>query len=177
MPGIRTFYRQIQVVLDHAKEREDGDDQPLAKRIHSNRPRSFRYSWRNPKSDKLEPRYSENSINRVIDSCVELRLLGKNEKLTQQGVSATDPDRFPSILGRRVVALLEARGVALSSIVNAATRTLSAKPPRLPTGDEVWHAIGEPVEAIDVVEFKRYLTLLGQCGVVQMLQKRIFLPA
>ncbi len=177
MPGERTLYRKVQVVLDYAKEDKHIDSETLSDYIINKQPTNFLYYWRNKETDIIEQRYSQNSIKRVINICVELKLL-KEEKmnLTTRGKSAIDPRRFPTIIGNSAKEFLETAGISIESILNAITSILRLNKPQPPTSLEIWNYLKKNDVMITREEFRRLLTLLGQCKILAMSQRRIFLP-
>jgi len=177
MYGERTLYRKVQVVLEYAKEEKHTDKESLSEYIESNKPTNFLYSWRDKKTDTVKHRYSRNSIERAIKICMDLKLL-QSEKmiLTSSGKSAIDPRRFPTIIGNSAKDFLEAAGISLDSILNAIRVILHSNKPYPPTYIEIWENLSKTEGAISKEEFQWLLTLLGQCKILSMSQKRIFLP-
>ena len=177
MTGERTLYRKVQVVLDYAKEGKHRDRATLIEYIVSRQPTNFVFYWRHRASDEVRHGYSEASIRRAIQACLDLHLLhGTELALTKRGLSATDPRRFTTIIGSSVSQFLESAGIPVTSIVVAISKILRSSKPRPPTAREIWDQLGAPEEAIDPDEFLQMITLLGQSQVLLMTQKRIYLP-
>lgn len=177
MSGERTLYRKVQVVLDYAKEGKHKDQGTLVRRILDRQPSNFVYYWRDRHTDEIRRGYSEVSIEKAIQTCIDLKLISGSElSLTKKGVSAADPGRFPTVAGKSAAARLEEKGISLASVVKAIVSILHADPPRIPTIEEIWSKLGEPSHCIDPTEFRQMVTLLGQCEILRMTQKRIFLP-
>jgi len=174
MPGERSLYRKIQVTIEYAEEGQPKNVETLVEYMYRRSPTNFAYYWRD-KNDAIKHDYSKNSINDIITLCIELGLITKNGQLTNIGISATDPRRFPIILGKRTARLLGEKGISIEKIVTAINRTLSSAVPRPSTVDEIWSHVGE-TDKIDFLTFKRLMNLLGECRVLFMTQKRIYLP-
>jgi hypothetical protein len=178
MSGERTLYRRVQVVLDYAKEGKHKDKSTLIQYILDRQPRNFVYFWRDRRTDKVKQGYSRASIDKSVQTCIDLRLVsGPELSLTKKGVSAADPGRFPTVAGKSAAARLEEKGIPLTAVVKAIVGILHADPPRIPTTEEIWSKLGEPSDSIDATEFRQMVTLLGQCEILRMTQRRIFLPA
>lgn len=177
MYGERTLYRKVQVVLEYAKEEKHIAKDSLIEYIESNKPTNFLCSWRDKETDIIEHRYSRNSIERAIKICVDLKLLqGEKMVLTSRGKSATDPRRFPTIIGSGAKEFLETAGISLDSILNAINTILHLDKPYPPTSGGIWEHLGEAKSTINQEEFQWLLTIVGQCQILSMSQKRIFLP-
>ena len=177
MPGERTLYRKIQVVLDYAKEGKHHNEDSLLDYIQSQHPTNFIYYWRDRKTDETVHGYSVKSIAHVIRLCVELKLLSREELLlTETGVSAADPRRFPNILGEKVKELFEEKGISLASIHAAIARILQAESPTPPTAEKIWEYARTSNVNIDLTTFNQMIALLGQCKILLMTQRRIYLP-
>jgi hypothetical protein len=165
------------VILEYAKEGKHQDKKSLIEYIESNKPTNFLSSWRNRETDIIEHRYSTNSIERAIKICVDLKLLqGESMVLTPHGRSATDPRRFPTIVGGSVRELLESLGIPFNLILNSIRSILHSDQPRPSTSEEIWNQLGRPAETINEEEFQSLLALLGQCHILSVTQKRMFLP-
>lgn len=177
MIGERTVYRKIQVILDYAKDGRHNDKDSLVSYIVNQKPTNFIYYYRNVTTDEIEHGYSVKSIVHTIQLCIDLKLLSaKALTLTKIGVSASDPRRFPSIVGKKTSEFLEDNGVPLSSITNAIRKILRSSNPNPPTGKEIWDRLQLPDEGIKYRLFRQLICLLGQCKVLMMSQKRIYLP-
>lgn len=177
MYGEKTLYRKIQVILEYAKEAKHKDVKSLVELVESNRPTNFLSSWRDKETDKVKHRYSSDSIERAIKICIDLKLLSnENLVLTSHGKSATDPRRFPTIIGNSAKEYLESVGVSIDSIVGAIKELLNSKNPVPPTSAAIWDQLHMVQGAISQEEFQRLLTLLGQGQILSMSQKRVFLP-
>lgn len=177
MYGERGIYRKMQVILEYAKEDKHTDERSLGEYIEKRKPTNFFTSWRNKKTDTIEHRYSRNSIERAIKICKDLKLLeGEAMVLSSRGRSAIDPRHFQTIVGSSTREYLETSGISLNSILDSISTILHSKKPCAPTSEEIWDTLGESKEKISLEEFRRLLTLLGQCQIVSMSQRRIFLP-
>lgn len=180
MHGERSLYRKIQIVLDYAKEGKHRDKESLGDFIHSQHPTNFIYYYRNRKTDKIEHKYSRTSIDEAIDLCVELELLRKDDlHPTKTGISAIDPRRFPTIIGKKVSELFSRMDFPVTSIQSSIRKILQASNPMVPTATEIWSQLNSNNQKegqLDVLKFTRLITLLGQCKVLFMTQRRIFLP-
>ena len=177
MYGEKSLYRKVQVVLEYAKEGKHTNKDSLLAFVERSKPTNFLTSWRNRETDIIEHRYSVNSIERAIRICVDLKLLeDETMALTSHGRSATDPRRFPTIVGNSAKEYLEASGISFASILNSINATLHSDKPHPPTSEEIWEHLGQPEGIINREDFQRLLTLLGQCQILSISQKRIFLP-
>ena len=177
MIGERTVYRKIQVILDYAKDGRHNDKDSLISYIVNRKPTNFIYYYRNVKTDEIEHGYSEKSIDHAIMLCIDLKLLSDEAlTLTKIGVSASDPRRFPSIVGKKTSKFLEDNGIPLSSITNAIRKILRSSNPKPPTDKEIWEKLQLHDDGIKYRLFKQLTCLLGQCQVLMMSQKRIYLP-
>jgi hypothetical protein len=177
MYGEKSIYQKMQVILEYAKEDKHTDERSLGEYIEKRKPTNFLTSWRNKKTDTIEHRYSRNSIERAMKICKDLKLLeGEAMVLSSRGRSAIDPRRFQTIVGSSTREYLETSGISLNSILNSISTILHSKKPCAPTSEEIWENLGESKEKISLEEFRRLMTLLGQCQIVSMSQRRIFLP-
>jgi hypothetical protein len=186
MPGERTLYRRIQVVLEYAKEGRHPSTATFVDYIAKRQPTNFIYYWRDKQTDRIRHDYSRKSILVAIEIATNLGLLWKKPDygtadqvgLTKAGTSACDPLRFPAILGRQVLKYLSACGITLELVTRIIDRLLRSDPPNPPTSEAIWRALREQAVSltIDDETFRRLLNLLGECKVVVAFQKRIFLP-
>lgn len=175
MPGERSLYRKIQVTLEYAQHSKHNSPEALAVHVYERSPTNFAYYWRG-EDDKIRHDYSKSSISSTVALCVDLGLIsGQTGRLTQIGVSAIDPRRFPQILGNRVAKFLGKQGFDLSSIADAITKLLHSNEPSPPSSGAIWLEFGEQ-NTMSQAEFKRLLNLLGECKLIWMSQKRIYLP-
>lgn len=175
MPGERSLYRKIHVTLEYAKERKHKSVDSLGEFIYRRSPTNFLYYWRDRETDDIKHDYSRGSINDTIMLCIDLGLMSRDGGLTQLGVTAVDPRRFPTVVGNRVSRLLAENGVDLDTIKVAIVTILRGPVPNPPTAEEIWAQIEEP-EEFDFLTFKRLMNLLGECHVLLRTQKRIYLP-
>jgi hypothetical protein len=177
MPGERTLYRKIQVVLGYAKDGRHEDKETLVKYITNHKPTNFIYYYRDGNSEEVAHGYSQKSIEDSIDVCYDLKLFsGHTVDLTKTGISACDSRRFPSVVGRRTVEFLESRKIPLSAIDNAIKKILLSNNPEPPTARAIWSQLYESVDNVDFQLFARLLNLLGQSQQLLMTQRRIYLP-
>ncbi len=177
MPGERTLYRKIQVVLDYAKDGRHNDKDTLVKYIIRRQPTNFIYYYRDIKTDTIVHGYSEGSIERTIEICHELKLVsGDKIALTRTGVSASDPTRFSAIIGKKAIELLENKGISLYVICSAIKNILSSENPAPPTAKAIWDQIDTSQDVIDFQTFAQMLNLLGESSHLLMTQRRIYLP-
>lgn len=177
MPGERTLYRKIQVILDYVKEGKHEDQEALLEYIYSRSPTNFIYYWRDKTTDRVEHDYSKRSITSVIQLCGDLQLISKKDlSLTKTGIAASDPRRFPTIIGRQTTHLLEKKNIPLISIRQAINETLGGGDPKPPTAVEIWARLDGAADNVDFQQFRQLINLLGQSNVLLMSQKRIYLP-
>jgi len=183
MAGERTLYRKLQVILDYAKEGKHSDIGTLVAYVLKHKPTNFIYYYRDRSTDEVKRGYSESSVERTIEVLTDLMLLSPGDlSLTKRGVAATDPGRFPGIVGKGVTRFLEGRGIPLESILETIKVILRAESPRPPTATEIWEKLGLPEDSeesedsIDAKAFRQMMSLLGQCEVIYMTQRRIYLP-
>jgi hypothetical protein len=177
MPGERTLYRQIQVVLDYVQAGNHSNFESLKEYIYSRSPTNFIYYYRNKETDKITFNYSRKSIGRVIQLCLDLELLRSGSlTATEKGSSATDPRRFPLIIGKSVRDLFNTKHITLDLIHKAIKEIVANVDMRPPTADSLWEYLETFATDIELDEFKRYMNLLGQCNILQMSQRRIYLP-
>ena len=177
MAGAQTMYRKIQIILDYAKKGKYRDKESLLEYISKRSPTNFTYFYRDRKTDKIVSRLSMKSIDHAVNLCIELKLISnKNFSLTKAGVSATNPERFPIILGRRVKELLSKKGIMIDTILETIIKILKESKPKPPTAMEIWKNLKYTEGEIDLKTFNRLTNLLGQCKVLLMTQKRIYLP-
>ena len=178
MPGERTPYRKIQVVLDYAKEGKHQDVDTLVRLVTAGRPTNFVYFYRDRVSDEIKFRYSKASVERTVHLCIDLGLLSPGAvTLNKTGLNATDPRRFATIVGACARECLGKRGVPLEAIHLAIEALLCGKHRVPPTADQVWNNLRQQGGTLDFEEFRRLMALMGQCGVLLMTQRRIYLPA
>jgi len=177
MPGEKTIYRKIQVVLDYVKSGKHHSFDSLSKYIYSRAPANFIYYYRHKETDKVKFDYSKKSIDRTIQLCLELRLISKDRlSLANIGASASDPRRFPIIIGKCVIDLLKRKKISLDLIKNTIEDVLHDSNPKPPTSLEIWKRLEVDENDIKLVRYKQLINLLGQCNILLMTQKRIFLP-
>lgn len=177
MAGERNLYRKVQVVLEYAKDAKHRDLESLRNHILNKKPTNFIYYWRDRESDQIQSGYSEKSIDAVLLLCIDLRLIdGTTFALTKAGTSATDARRFPVIVGKRVSELLESKGLSVEHVSRAIRTILHNTKPSAPTSKEIWNYLQSSDDSVDLPLFSQLLNLLGQCEVLQVTQKRIFLP-
>jgi hypothetical protein len=176
MAGERTLYRKIQVTIEYAKEEAHDGVNALEEYIYQRSPTNFVYYWRDD-LDAIKHDYSRNSIINAVQLCIDLGLISeKDGRLTEIGVSATDPRRFPMIVGNRVSKLLSKRGASIETIMKAINSIVNTKLPKPPTAEEIWNHFEDDGIEMDLQTFKRLINLLGECKVLLMTQKRIYLP-
>ena len=175
MPGERTAYRKLQVLLDYAKTGKHGNTKQLAEHVGRRAPTNFAYYYRDRETDEVVKETSIRSIDATISLAAELGLLSpETGSLSKIGVAATDPRRFPQIVANRTSALLKKRGIPRDSIKNAIRDLLHSNPPQLPTVDAVWSCF--PGAELDLTKFARLLRILADAGTIGASQKRIYLP-
>ncbi|HST52242.1 MAG TPA: hypothetical protein VLJ61_09565 [Pyrinomonadaceae bacterium] len=175
MPGERTLYRKIQVTLEYANEGKHTSVEALEEYMYQRSPTNFVYYWRDEK-DKVRQDYSRNSIRDTVQLCVELGLVNDGE-LTQLGLNAVDPRRFPIIVGKQVTKFLTRKDMGIDSVQEAIGKIIKLSTPKPPTADEIWSHLKRNGSEIDLQTFKRLINLLGECKVLWMSQKRIYLPS
>lgn len=177
MPGEKTIYRKIQIVLDYVKSGKHHDYDSLLNYIYHRSPTNFLYYWRDLETDEIKFDYSKKSINRILNLTIELKLLSRNTmSLTKNGVSATDPRRFPTVIGKRVTDYLNSKQIPLKLIEKAIRDAIQENNPMPPTSLEIWDQLDLDEDVIKLIKFKQMINLLGQCNILYMTQKRIFLP-
>ena len=177
MPGEKTLFRKIQVVLEYAKDEKHDDDITLTEYMLKQNPTNFVYYWHDSITDAVNFGYSEKSIKSTIELCCDLGLLSKGScELTKVGLNATDPRRFSTILGKRACDLLERLDVPISSIRRAISQVLREPDPVPPTASEISARLDIGKDGITPLKFNRLMNLLGQCEVLRMTQKRVFFP-
>lgn len=175
MPGERSLYRRIQVVLEYANEREHQSLEDFLDYLYRRSPTNFVYYWRDKETDTIRHDYSRNSMKSTVDLCIDLGLiLRRNANPTPIGKNAADPRRFPIIMGKQVAKLMSHYEIGIESIIDAIKVIARDSSPKPTTADEIWDKVNS--EAIDFVTFKRLMNLLGSCRVISMSQKRIYLP-
>jgi hypothetical protein len=180
MPGDRSLFRQLQVVLDYSRERKHDDVDALVRHIASRHSSSFIYYWRDRESGKIRHALSERSMRTAISLAVDLRLLEERAGvigLTRAGIAACDANRFRAVLGRQVSEFMERGNVGLSRIEKTIQALLSRRPPVVPTAGNILEQLAVKDEEADTDLLRRLLALLGHSGVLEMSQRRIFLPA
>jgi hypothetical protein len=79
------------------------------------------------------------------------------------------------IVGTRVSKFLGKNGLDLSTIVDVIATLLRSPEPSPPTSEAIWEQFGNESK-IDLKDFKRLINLLGECKLLWMSQKRIYLP-
>jgi len=177
MPGERTLYRKIQVVLDYTKDGRHNDKDTLMKYIIGRQPTNFIYYYRDKTTKDIVHDYSERSIEHTIEICRELKLISGDELvLTRVGVSASDPSRFSAIIGKRASELLESKGIPVSTISRAIKSILLSNSPAPPTAEAIWNQLDRPEKVTTFQTFAQLLNLLGESRHLLMTQKRIYLP-
>lgn len=179
MPGDRSLFRQLQVVLDYSRERKHDGVDALVRHIAGRHASSFIYYWRDRDSGKIRHAVSERSMKTTIALAIDLRLLeerGGAIGLTRAGVAACDASRFRAVLGRQVSEFMERNNVGPGRVEKTIQALLSRRPPVVPTADNILEQLVVKDEGADTDLLRRLLTLLGQSGVLEICQRRIFLP-
>jgi len=176
MPGERTAFRKLQVILDYAKQGKHRDVGALRKYVHGRAPTNFAYFYRDRQTDEIVQIISDRSIDATIDLAVELGLLTpETGSLSKIGVAATDARRFPRIVASKVGSLLEGKGIPLAAIARVIREDLlRADPPRLPTVDAIWTRFEHL--GVDAEEFSLLLRVLADAGGISVSQRRVYLP-
>jgi hypothetical protein len=177
MPGERTIYRKIQVVLEYVKEGKHSSIDSLVEAIYKRHPTNFAFYKRDKETTEIVKDYSRKSIQQVINLCIAFGLIDRNSLgLTELGVSATDPRSFSNIVGEKTGILLNEKGIPINQIENSIGLIIKNSKPAPPTSLEIWDHLKAEKTEIQVKEFRFLMNLLGQCGILIMTQKRIFLP-
>ena len=175
MAGEKSLYRKTQVLLLYAGEADRVGENDLLDLINRRQPTNFIYAWRDKKTDEIKRRVSEKSVLYALRLCQRLKLLTVGEiRLTRTGRSATDPRRYPAVLGRQVVQLLETAGVGVDDIFKVSRRLLTHRMPVPPTSAAIWDGLA--CDDLDFLDFNRLLSLLSDCGVLVVTQRRLYLP-
>ena len=175
MPGDRSLYRKMQVVLDEARSGGHRSLDGLIDGLLAKGPLNFEYRGRDPASGQKRLRCSRNSVTRAIPLCCDMGLVnGETDRLTRSGMVAVDRGRFDDVVAARVADRLDELGVSVKKMEAVITdKLLRASRPILPTSDALYDALGRLLREC---EFRTYLNLLGRCGGIRTSQSRIYLP-
>jgi len=116
---------------------------------------------------------SEKLISDRVRLCCDLRLLDPaTGRLSRHGAQALQPGRYAKVVTAQTLTFLAEQGFDFS-LIQQRVRT-AAQSLWLPTSRALYEAAtGE----LRLVEFRRLLNLLAECGHFRVLQSRIYLPA
>lgn len=179
MPGERSLYRKIQIVLDSLKRESVASVEEIVEAVYVRHEPGFAYYWRDSETDRILHDYSRRSIHATVVLCVHLRFAEAESgtvRITKLGIRATDDRRYPVLLGQQAKSLLEESGIDLESILAAIRQVIGGDQPKPPAATEIWGQLDNESANIDFEDFRRLLGLLGQCQLIIMTQRRIFLP-
>jgi len=179
MHSERSYYRKVQVVLEHARSGEHiGREGGLAASMIADGPRSFAYPTRKKKKTS-DGAISSISIKAAVKMAVRLRLLDDKEQLTTRGNNAADADRYARVVGQCTQDFLHREfGIEIDGIWAAVRKLLALTPPVAPTIDEVWRIMEPQVQLPEDMRFRNlrpYLVLLGETGKLPFSRKTVFL--
>lgn len=171
----RSLYRKIQVVLEHGRRGKHNSTDDLISAIQGHPPLNFIYTVLDRKAGKKVPICSRNSIRRAVSVCVELEFLRpENGQLTPLGVRAANPEHFDKAVVKQLNEYFKQIKTPIEAISAAISgRLLRHNPPIVPTSENIWAAVGEPLA---FEQFASYLHLLGQCGVFETSQRKSYYP-
>ena len=165
----------MQVVLEHARRGKQLSVEDLVLAIQAHPPLNFVYTILDKRAGKKVSVCSRNSIKRALSACVELGFIRReNGQLTPVGVRAANPEHFDKSLVKQLgeyFAGIKTPIETISAVI--LNRLLGHRPPIVPTSENIWSGIGEP---ISFEQFAGYLHLLGQCGVFETSQRRSYYP-
>jgi hypothetical protein len=174
-PGERSLFRKMQVVLERVRPGRCASEEEIVEAILEDSPSCFRYERTDSSTGRRRRLPSRESIRRAVQMCGELALVDLGTgRLTRTGMTAASRGRFAAVVGQQVVARLAELEIPVQHIERAITKLLGARSPVLSTAPDIFLALGAPIPEH---QFRTYLTLLGQCGVLRASQRKAYLPA
>jgi len=172
MPGERSLYRKIQVVLEIAKSAQVKTVEELRALIRLRRPSIF-YSRRYDQAkDTFVDDISDRVIARAVSVGETLGLLSEHGSLTSDGRDALRKTQYEKVISRLVRAFLARSGVDLRQLNSVVRQSLRADPPILPTGEELWTRSGTE---LSYSKFSMLLLLLVHSNEASCSQRKVFL--
>ncbi len=169
----RGLYMKILAIIGCANRlgsRPSSRDALVNAVIEARSPAFMYFKHHRKQGSQLAP-CSETLVRERVDLCRHLGLLDANNwTLTRQGQAALQPRKFESTLIAQVTNLLAEKGYDLSRTPKA----LAAGSVWLPTSKALYE-LGEG--GLRLPDFRRLLSLLGECGYFTVVQSRIYLPS
>jgi hypothetical protein len=167
----RSLYRKIQRVISEARKGKARSIEQLIVNIDKAGHLDFtRYGQVDGRPAVLP--CSAETIARVVNLCIALKLLTEAGALTQQGTIAAQPDQFNAALRPAIESRLAILGAPMSRVRQIAADILAAaRHDVLPTWDEMFQRLDSNVKRL---EFKDLLGLLAACGGIKFSRKKIY---
>lgn len=172
MPSERSVYSKIQVVLDVAKSVKLETMTQLIEAVRGLKADNFLTRHYDTDEDSYVIGISERSIQRTIDLCRKLTLIGDDGRLTEAGRQASRKTQFDNAVASQIRAYFDREHISLSDVNRFIMKNLHANPPVLSTTREIWNEKGKDTH---YSTFARMLSLLAQCGGANTSQKKIYL--
>ena len=173
-----TDYSRIQALLELAAARKVGSAEDLVQSVVRRSPPNFVFHRWDRDKGEVVGYCSETSVRKTLGLASDLGLVDRESgSLTADGAEASDPDRFSTVVRKRVQAYLNRSGCPVSTISDACLQMLRRKNVVLPTSDELYVEICVPRGIdIDLSRFRTVLRLLAQCDGLRVSRRHIFLP-
>jgi hypothetical protein len=172
-PSPRSLYRKIQRVLSEARKGKARSLDDLRSQIDKAGHLDFtRYAVLKGKTTVVP--CSVDTIGRVVDMCVTLKLLTDGAALTQRGATAARTERFDEAMRLALESRLGEIGAPLATVRTVVRNMLSSgNHDSLPTWDQILRRLDNAPRR---QEFKNLLGLLAACGGIATCRRKIYLP-
>ena len=179
MKGETTYYRRIQVILELSGARKPRLAEEFIQGIVRRSPPNFVYHRWDAKRQEIVPQCSEPAVRRAFNLAAQLGLVdAESAGLTTQGSEAADPNRFGTVLRRRVRSYLQQAGCSVAKLEDASLQMLQARPIQLPTAEELYVALyASGAVNPSMSEFSTLLRLLAASDGIKIVRRHLFLPS
>lgn len=171
-------YSRIQALLELAATRRVASAEELVQSVVRRSPPNFVFHrWDHVKGEVVGY-CSEASVRKTLGLASDLGLVDSElGSLTSDGAEASDPDRFSTVVRKRVQVYLSRYGCPVNAISDACLQMLKRKSVVLPTSHELYVELCVPRGInIDPPRFKTLLRLLAECDGLRISRRHIFLP-
>jgi hypothetical protein len=172
MPSETSLYYKILLTVEVAAGQQHVHASELESALLAKRGASFSTLQYDKKRDEFTSRPSPKTVHRTVRFCVRLGLIDSSGTLTAAGRRAAIRSKFDGVLTNQIFTAFEDAGAPADKIGRIIQRSLTQKPPEMPTAPVLWAALQPRLKR---GEFGRLLTLLSHCGSAQAFQRRIYL--
>jgi hypothetical protein len=174
-----TDYSRVQALLELAVARKAASAEDLVQSIVRRSPPNFVFHRWDREKGEVVGHCSETSVRKTLALASDLGLVdGESGALTTEGTEASDPDRFSSVVRKRIQAYLSRSGCPVQTIAETCVAMLKRKNLVLPTSDELYMEVCVRQDvSLDPQKFRTLLRLLAQCDGIRISRRHIFLPS